>query len=97
MDNLKIVAEGTTPHGIIAERCDVHNANTALEEASRTSAHKVCLHPNARDTMDTLCETFGRFHHSKPCIDNIKTWHTEHQCTLHQDYAYDYHEMGILS
>ena len=81
MDNLKIVAEGTTSHEIIAERCDAHKANTASGEASGMSAHKVCLHPNARDTMDRLHETFGRVHHSKTSRDDIKTVHTKHQRT----------------
>ena len=81
VDNLKIVAEGTTSHEIIAERCDAHKANTASGEASGTSAHKVCLHPNARDTMERLHETFGRVHRSKHRRDEIKTVHTEHRRT----------------
>ena len=50
-------------------------------ETSGTSAHKGCLHPNAKETMDTLHESFGRVHHSKPCRDDIKTVHTEHRRT----------------
>ena len=81
MDNLKIVEEGTTSHDIIAERCDAHKVNTASREASGTSAHKLCLHPNAKDTMDTLHEISGRVHRSKARGDAIKTVRTEHQRT----------------
>ena len=34
VDNLKIIAEGTTSHEIIAKRCDAHKVNTASGEAS---------------------------------------------------------------